>query len=202
MIGSLRGTLVERIEGDQLLVEVGGVGYRVLVPSSTTAGQGEPGSQVFLHVHTHVREDAIVLYGFSSRDERHAFESLIGAHGIGPSLALAILSVHKPAALTRAVVAGDLDSLMLVPGVGAKTAARLLVELRARLDVDDLEVPELDGASSSARSAATPLAEVGAALGGLGYAPDEVRRALRALPEDGCTEDLLKAALRELAVAG
>ncbi len=115
---------------------MGGVGYRVLVPSGALGQIGWPGSPAFLHVHTHVREDAIILYGFPSRDERACFEALIGAHGVGPAVALALLSVHSPAALQRAVLADDADALMLVPGVGKKTAIRLLVELKARLDID------------------------------------------------------------------
>ncbi|MGH9207845.1 MAG: Holliday junction branch migration protein RuvA [Acidimicrobiales bacterium] len=194
MIGSLRGVLLDRPGSDQVLVEVNGVGYRVLVPVSTMAGLGELGSQVFLHVHTHVREDAIILYGFVNREQRQAFESLIGAHGVGPSLAIAILSVHSPLELSRAVACDDIDALTLVPGVGRKTAVRLLVELKARLDL-----PEIDGLPGGFTTVPTPRAEVSAALGGLGYGPDEVRSALRALPEEGATEELLKVALRELA---
>lgn len=146
MIGSLRGVLLERLAvadrtaGIELLVEVGGVGYRLVVPAGTSAVLGEAGSPVFLHVHTHVREDAIVLYGFATREERVCFEALLGAHGVGPGLALAILSVHSPAALRRALFTDDVDALTLVPGVGKKTAARLLLELKSRL-----YLPELDG---------------------------------------------------------
>ena len=93
---------------------------------------------MFLHVHTHVREDAIVLYGFAHADERRCFEALLGAHGVGPSLALAILSSMSPAALSTAVLEDDVDTLCLVPGVGKKTAARLLLELKARLDLPTL----------------------------------------------------------------
>ena len=101
---------------------------------------------MFLHVHTHVREDAIVLYGFAHADERRCFEALLGAHGVGPSLALAILSALSPAALSTAVLEDDLATLCLVPGVGKKTAARLLLELKARLDL-----PTLDGGPSAGR---------------------------------------------------
>ena len=138
MIGSLRGTLADRPATGEVLVEVGGVGYRASVPASTFAALGPTGSEVFLHVHTHVREDAIVLFGFAHADERRCFEALIGAHGVGPSLALAILSSLSPASLSTAVLEDDVDTLCLVPGVGKKTAARLLLELKARLDLPTL----------------------------------------------------------------
>jgi len=195
VIGSLRGTVLDRIPGSppEVLLEVGGVGYRVSVTPTVLAG-AELGGPLFLHVHTHVREDALVLYGFGARDERLCFEALLGAHGVGPALALAILSALTPAALQRALLADDVDALTAVQGVGKKTAARLLVELKARLDLDldgDL-VPVAGNGTPSAR------AEVRAALAGLGYGPDEVREAVRDLPDDGAVEDLLKAALTVL----
>ncbi|MDQ6614089.1 MAG: Holliday junction branch migration protein RuvA [Actinomycetota bacterium] len=210
MIGSLRGILLDRvIRGDhpsgEALVEVGGVGYRVHLPASALARLGDVGSGVFLHVHTHVREDAIMLYGFPSRDERLCFESLIAAHGVGPSVALALLSIHSPAALRRAVAADDAAALTLVPGVGAKTASRLLIELKTRLDFD-LDRPELvsvgsgngNGPSHGGR-ASNPRAEVRVALAGLGYGADEVRDAVGRLPDDRPLEELLRSALRHLA---
>jgi Holliday junction DNA helicase RuvA len=208
MIGSLRGVLLDRTtrsdHAGEVLVEVGGVGYRVVVPAGTLSLLGELGGPAFLHVHTHVREDAIVLYGFAGRDERACFEALIGAHGVGPAVALALLSVHSPAALRRAVATDDADALCLVPGIGKKTASRLLIELKARLDLD-LEEPALaavGSSSSSRRGSGGPLAvrqEVRAALASLGYGADEVREALVALPEDGSVEDLVRLALRQLA---
>lgn len=197
MIGSLRGVVLDRTPPATLLVEVGGVGYRVTVPAPVLASS-ELGAPVFLHVHTHVREDAIVLYGFASRDERGCFEALIAAHGVGPGLALAILSVHSPAGLRRVVATDDLDSLTLVPGVGKKTAARLLIELKSALapgDDDNLVVVVNGAGGPSARS------EVRAALAGLGYGADEVRDAVRDLPDDGAVEDLLKSALKQLAAS-
>ena len=198
MIGSLRGILLDRSTKGDVLVEVGGVGYRVQVPTSAHRVLGELGSPVFLHVHTHVREDALVLYGFSTADERVAFEALLGTHGIGPSVALAILSVHSPAALARAVASDDVDALTLVPGIGKKTAARLLLELKSRLDLPS----EVDfTVVTSAAAEASPRNEVRNALAALGYGVEEVREAVRALPEDGAVEDLLRTALRQLAVA-
>jgi Holliday junction DNA helicase RuvA len=210
VIGSLRGVVLDRIgrsQAAEILIEVGGVGYRVLVPTGSLGQIGTPGSPAFLHVHTHVREDAIVLYGFPSRDERACFEALIGAHGVGPAVALSLLSVHSPAALRRAVLADDTDALMLVPGIGKKTALRLLVELKARLDIDfdfDGELHLVGQAPAPAgpgegREAATTRADVRAALAGLGYGSDEIRQALGRLPVDGRVEDQIRLALRELA---
>lgn len=193
MIGSLRGTVVDRLPPAEVLLEVGGVGYRVTVPPGVLA-VGTPGQPLFLHVHTHVREDAIVLYGFAEADARRCFEAVLGAHGVGPALAMGILSVLSPDALRRAVATEDAAALTSVPGVGRKTAARLLIELQSRLDlpVDDLApVPRGLG----------PHAEVRAALAGLGYGPDEVRDALRSLPEAGTVEELLTSALRQMAGA-
>ncbi|HEV7887546.1 MAG TPA: Holliday junction branch migration protein RuvA [Acidimicrobiales bacterium] len=200
MIGSLRGTLLDRWQTGEVLVEAGGVGYRVHVPVSALGSMGDLGDPVFLHVHTHVREDAIVLYGFPAREERACFEALLGAHGVGPALGLAILAAHSPASLARALATDDVEALTLVPGVGKKTAARLLVELKARLDIDlDTDLIAIGPSSSSVPAGAR--AEVRAALSGLGYGPDEVRLATQALPDDGPVEDMLKTALRQLAAA-
>jgi len=198
VIGSLRGVLLDRFPKGELLVEVSGVGYRVAVPNGTLGAVGELGAPVFLHVHTAVREDAIVLYGFPTREERACFEALVAAHGVGPALALAILSVHSPAALRRIVLNDDVDALTEVPGVGKKTAARLLLELKSRLELPDLGA-ELVAVGDGAALAAQ--AEVRAALAGLGYGADEVKEAVRALPEDGSVEEMLRAALRTLAAA-
>lgn len=197
MIGSLRGTLLERTPAGELLVEVGGVGYRVNVALAALGVFDELGSQAFLHVHTHVREDALVLYGFPTRDERTCFEALIATHGIGPALALSILSVHGPAALRRAVATDDADALTCVPGIGKKTAARLMLELKARLDVlsDEADMGVLGTDRGGARG------EVRIALASLGYGAEEVRAAVRELPDDGSVEELLRSALRQLAAA-
>jgi Holliday junction DNA helicase RuvA len=194
VIGSLRGVVVDRPAPGEVIVEVVGVGYRLSVPTSLLATLGGPGSQVFLHVHTHVREDAIVLYGFAHADERRCFEALLGAHGVGPSLALAILSSMSPAALSTAVLEDDVDTLCLVPGVGKKTAARLLLELKARL-----ELPTLGGEVPGGGGNASPRGEARAALVELGYGPDEIRGAMDAVDDDGSVEEMVRTALRELA---
>lgn len=194
MIGSVRGTVLERTSGGEVLVEVGGVGYRCLVPLSAVA-QLAPGGAAFLMTHLHVREDAMTLYGFPTREERDTFEILIVANGVGPKLALAILSVHPPAALRRAVAEDDVDALCLVSGVGRRTAQKLMIELKARLDL-----PDVDLRDNGTGSTPPVRAEVRAALTELGYAPDEVRSVLADLPTEGAVEELLRAALKQLAV--
>lgn len=194
MIGSVRGSVLERLTSGEVLVEVGGVGYRVLVPSSALATL-QPGTPAFLFTHLHVREDAMVLFGFPTRDERDTFEVLLGASGVGPKLALAILSVHQPSSLRRALLEDDLDALTLVPGVGKRTAQRLLVDLKARLDVPDVDLVVTEAGGPS------PRAEVREALTGLGYGSDEVRAVMGQLPDDGVVEDLLRDALKLLSAA-
>jgi Holliday junction DNA helicase RuvA len=197
VIGWLRGTPIERSPSGELLLDVGGVGYRISVPPAVLAAPVRPGAELALYVHTHVREDAIVLYGFSTADERDSFEALLGAHGVGPALALAVLSALSPQELARAVMTDDLATLCAVPGVGRKTAARLVLDLRSRLAVPDtggIDLPAT-GEGRQARS------EVRAALAELGYGPDEIRRALEIAPDEGEVEEMLRAALRELAGA-
>jgi holliday junction DNA helicase RuvA len=191
MIGRLRGTLVHRSARGEIVLDVGGVGYRISVSPATSIALGGIGDEVVVHTHLHVREDALTLFGFATADGRDCFESLLGAHGVGPGLALAILSTHGPDELRRVVLEGDLDALTLVPGVGRKTAARLLLELKSRLDVPD-GLDEPVGANGS------PRAEVREALAALGYQPDEVRRAMGGLPPEGDVKTLVRAALQTL----
>jgi len=198
MIGSLRGHLLDRWGTGEVLIEVAGVGYRVTVTPTTVVELGDPGSAVFVLVHHHLREDAQTLYGFLTRDERDCFEALLGAHGVGPGLALAILSVHGPSALAIVVADDDVDALCLVPGVGKKTAARLLIELKSRLSVPALEAPA--GRAPTRVGPASVRSDVRDALSNLGYQPDEVAAVVRDLPEDGDVSELLKAALQRLAV--
>ena len=196
MIGSLRGRLLDR-HGEELLVEVGGIGYCVTVGEATQRTAGQVGSEVLLYVHHHVREDAETLYGFGSPAELRCFEAMLGANRVGPSLALSILGTHDPATLQRLLATGDIDALCLVPGVGAKTAQRLLVELQARLGVPEFvaAIPAagvVDGGTHS---------DVRAALGQLGYRDDEVNRVVTGLPGDGDASELLREALQQLAGA-
>jgi Holliday junction DNA helicase RuvA len=207
MIGSLRGRVLDRTE-QEVLVEVGGVGYRVLVSPSTAVALGGVGDEALVHIHHHVREDAQTLYGFASAGERRCFEALLGAHGVGPALALAILSVHSPESLQRTLADDDIAALCLVPGVGKKTAARLLVELKSRFSAADIDLARVavggnggtgNGSDSAHASAPSLRADVRDALAALGYGPDEIREALVDVPDEGDVALLLKQALQRLA---
>jgi holliday junction DNA helicase RuvA len=198
MIGSLRGTLLDR-GADEITVEVGGVGYRVTVSPTTTVSLGDLGAEVFCWVHHHQREDDVTLYGFATKDERACFEALLGAHGVGPALALAILSIHTPVALARILAEDDIGALCLVPGVGKKTAARLLIDLKTRLSVPDLGGPPPVPGSPSTTDPAR--ADVRGALTELGYTEPEIREVMADLPPDGDAGALLRDALQRLAAA-
>jgi holliday junction DNA helicase RuvA len=208
MIGSVRGTIIDRSPKGEVIVEtLSGVGYRLTVTSTTLSNLIAAGSEsVFLHVHTHVREDALLLYGFASREERVTFELLISTHGVGPSLALAILSAHTPSSLRTAVATDDTDALTLVPGVGKKTAARLLIELKSKFDGAELDLPTMLvtaggqlGAKAAGAEASDARTDVRAALTELGYGTDEVRSVLKRLPVEGDSSALLRQALVFLA---
>jgi len=192
MIGALRGEVVDISPDGAVIVDVSGVGYEVQLSRRDAEGLG-PGDRVALHVHTHVREDAIVLFGFRERAGRATFEALVAARGVGPSLALAVLSTLSPDELRRAVAAGDSGALTAVPGVGPRTAARLLLELAPRLGSSGANRATVDGAGAVPASATTGDASaretVRQALQELGYGPEEIRQGLRGV-------DL---ALRELA---
>lgn len=201
MIGSLRGTLLDR-SGSEVTIEVLGVGYRVNVSPTTAIALGDLGDEVFCWVHHHQRDEAPTLYGFASQDERRCFEALLGAHGVGPALALAVLSVHSPVALARIVAEDDLGALCLVPGVGKKTAARLVLDLKSRLSVPDLgDTAAPAGAAPTARGGTGARADVREALTGLGYSDAEIREVMADLPDDGDAGILLKDALQRLAVS-
>jgi len=190
MIGSLRGTVLERVGDDAALVEVGGVGYLVQVTPRALA-EMEPTTPVFLHVHHHVRDDGETLYGFLDREERRAFELLIATHGIGPTMAMGILGHLAPAALAAAVAAGDLAALVAVPGVGRKTAERLLVEMKDKLQAP-AALPETGDLPPG-----SPQAEALNALLALGYKPAEATRLLKLAGDDTqSTEELIRRALQ------
>lgn len=197
MIGWLQGRVVAVVEPNDVIVDVHGVGYRLTVPPGDSAA-ARLDEVIELHVHTYVREDAIVLYGFTQAEARRCFEALLGAHGVGPSLAIAILSALSPEALATAVRNEEVDTLCLVPGIGKKTAARLLLELSTRLDVPT--VPR--GTSERGSTGGTPQAarsEARAALSELGYGPDEIAGVLQGSDDEATVEDLVRGALRELA---
>lgn len=188
MIAFLEGTLSEKA-GDRVIVSAGGVGYEVLVPALVLAKLPPTGRQARVYTRLHVRDEAMVLYGFSSLDERGLFDLLITVTGVGPKVALAILSLLTPDALRRAVTTGDLDALTLVPGVGRKVAGRILLDLKDRL-----------GAGGEEPAAHGSLAEVREALLALGLSSQEAREALADLGSNGDrpVEDLLRDALRRV----
>ncbi len=211
MIGSLRGTVIDREpaldKGNaEVLIEVGGVGYRVTVTAGTFASL-TLNDEAFLFVHHHHWEADQKLFGFASRDERSAFEGLLGAHKVGPALALAVLATYPPAQLARVLADDDVDALCEVPGVGKKTAQRLLVDLKSVLVLPVLDTADggpIDLTEHGAR--ATVLADVRDALEALGYGSEEIRTAVAGLDpaevEDAAQADsgrLLKKALRALA---
>src|SRR5579871_4874912 len=138
MIGLLRGRLLDK-RPNQIILDVSGVGYLVAIPLSTFAAIGELPGEVTLLIHTHVREDALALYGFLSQREKHLFELLLGASGVGPSLALKILSGMNVEELVPAIRNGDLVRLTKIPGVGRKTAERIVVELKDKLEAVAVE---------------------------------------------------------------
>ena len=163
MIGLLRGRLLEK-RPNQVILDVGGVGYLVAIPLSTFAAMGELHAEVTLLIHTHVREDALSLYGFLSQREKHFFELLLGASGVGPSLALKILSGMNVDELVPAIRTGDLAKLTKIPGVGRKTAERMVVELK-----DKLEAVTIEAEKPAPASPAGVEADVKSALINLGY---------------------------------
>ncbi|MGC2765169.1 MAG: Holliday junction branch migration protein RuvA [Candidatus Acidiferrum sp.] len=163
MIGLLRGRLLEK-RPNQVILDVTGVGYLVAVPLSTFAALGELHGEVTLLIHTHVREDALSLYGFLSQREKHLFELLLGASGVGPSLALKILSGMNVEDLVPAIRTGDLARLTKIPGVGRKTAERMVVELK-----DKLEAVAAEAEKPATASPAGVDADVKSALINLGY---------------------------------
>jgi holliday junction DNA helicase RuvA len=195
MIGQLRGRLADK-RPNQVLVDVGGVGYLVQVPLSTFASLGELRTEVTLLIHTHVREDAFSLYGFLSSREKHFFELLLSASGVGPSLALKILSGMSVEELVPAIRGGDLARLTRIPGVGRKTAERMVVELK-----DKLEAVAIEAEKPAAASSAGTEADVVSALVNLGYETRAAENAVsEAKPKVGIAsfEKLLRASLQSL----
>jgi Holliday junction DNA helicase RuvA len=187
MIAFVEGTLAEK-GADRVVVAVNGTGYEVLVPALTLAKLPPPGRRARLFTRLQVRDDGMVLYGFASADERSVFDLLITVSGVGPKVALAILSILGPDALRRAVVAGDVDAITLAPGVGKKVAGRVVLDLKDKV-----------GASVETTSSG-PVAEVREALLSLGLTAQEAREAMAGLTPDGdrSVEDLLRDALRSV----
>jgi Holliday junction DNA helicase RuvA len=186
VIAFLEGRIAEKA-GGRVVLDVGGTGYEALVPASTLAKLPPVGKAAKLFTRLHVRDDQMILYGFSSTEEREWFDSLVTVNGVGPKVALAFLSALSPEALRRAVSAGDPEALTIVPGVGKKLAQRVVLDLRDRLGGD---VVVLEG----------PLSDVREALLSLGLSPQEASEAMAGLPTDGKrpVQDLLREALQKV----
>lgn len=189
MIGRLRGLILERGH-DAIVIEVGGVGYVVAVTPRTLSDLPGLGQEVVLHTHLHVREDQLALFGFDSAPDKELFSLLLGVSGVGPKLAMAILATMTHEQLRIAVTTDDIAALTAVPGIGKRSAQKLLLELKPRLDV-------LDGPSI----ATGPLGEVREALEGLGYSAEEIRGTLAEMPEDLPVEEMVKRSLQQLGKA-
>lgn len=187
MIGRLRGVIAGK-NADRVLLDVAGVGYEIAVPPRTLVELPGIGEEGVVHTHLYVREDAMALFGFADEDQRDLFRVLLSVSGVGPKVALAILGTMTPDDLRRAVLTEDAAALTAVPGIGKRSAQKLMLELRPKL-----ELPDSDLVSPS-----SPLAEVRAALEGLGYHSDEIRLAMAELPDTDEVESLLRHALQEL----
>ncbi len=194
MIAELRGRLLRK-QPQEAVVDVSGVGYRVTIPLSTFYRLGEPGAEVRLLVHTHVREDALALFGFLTSAEQALFERLIAVSGVGPKLAIAILSGIEAPELVSALRTSDVSRLTRIPGVGKKTAERLSLELK-----DKMQGLEASAEAAPAIAPASAEDDLVSALVHLGYSRPEAERGVaRALSHgEGRFEDLLRRSLREL----
>jgi holliday junction DNA helicase RuvA len=193
MIASLRGTLLAT-SADSAIIDTGGVGYQVFVPRPVLEGLGQIGSTVQVFTYLHVREDALVLYGFASPEQRAFFETLIGVTGVGPRMALGLLSAAPLDQIQLAIASENVAILSQVPGIGKKTAARLVLELKGKLDLSKL--PTTVAVATPAISALN--AELQEVLTSLGYSALEAQSAVSALPADAPPdlEERLRLALR------
>jgi Holliday junction DNA helicase RuvA len=192
MIASVRGKLIF-VGVDHAVVETGGVGFLIFAPRPVLGGFGELGAEVLLYTYMHIREDVLQLYGFASTDQRHLFETLLGVSGIGPKVALSMLSNSQPDELRIAIASGDTARLSRVPGIGKKTAERLVLELKGKLDLKGLPLP-----AAATPAQATANAELAEMLGSLGFSASEAAAAIAALPADAPPdlEERLRLALR------
>jgi Holliday junction DNA helicase RuvA len=189
MIATLQGTVTDKGE-NYLIVETGGVGFKVHMPAPLVARWGTPGKHVQIFTHLHMRENEVSLYGFETRNELSFFESLLGVSGIGPKVALGTLSAGHVDALRSAIAAGDSDYLTQLPGIGKKTAQRIILDLRGKLEEEELApVPAVSRVDE----------DVIAALISMGYNDTEARATVASLPEEEmAVEDRLLLALRHL----
>jgi len=191
MISSLQGKL-ESLGTDRAIINVGGIGFQVYLPTSTLSSLGSVGDEVKLYTHLHLREDNVTLYGFATVEELALFQTLIGVSGLGPRLALAMLSAMSVEQLTMAIVTGSTDLLTTVPGVGKKMASRLVLELKEKIGAGWVMAPATEIARENA--------DVLAALTSLGYSASEATKAVATLPPspDLKLEEKIKLALQYL----
>ena len=192
MIASIRGQLIF-IGVDHCVVETGGVGFLIYAPRNVLGALGELGGETLLYTHLHIREDVLALYGFASTDQRHLFETLLGVSGIGPKVALSLLASAPTDELRATIAGGDTARLSRVPGIGKKTAERLVLELRGKLDIKGL--PVAAGATPALVAANSELSEL---LVSLGFSAAEASAAITALPADApaALDERLRLALR------
>jgi Holliday junction DNA helicase RuvA len=200
MIGRIKGIIIDK-QAPVLLVEVNGVGYEVEAPMTTFYRIPELGKEVTLHTHFVVREDAQLLYGFYEKDERELFRLLIKVNGVGPKMALAILSGMEGAEFVRCVQDHDTNTLVKLPGVGKKTAERLVIEMQDRVKAFSQwgSQPKLTPVSNTQRSARTEINDAESALISLGYKPQEAAKSIAALDTDGLkSEEIIRQALKNM----
>lgn len=194
MIDRLRGQLVEK-DPEGVVVECGGVGYRAAAPLSTLRALPAVGEECVVHTRMVVREDAMLLFGFATREEREAFDALVSVSKVGPRLALAVLSAMTPGQMVEAVARGDVQRFAAVPGLGRKTAERVVLELKGR---ELVAAGGGRGGGISGGDGGGPFMEAREALTGLGYSLEEAEQALRDVPPQETVEQYIKAALRRI----
>ena len=188
MIGFLKGNFLGN-DGESMMIDVGGVGYSV-VPSASVRGKGfSSGSPISLYIHTHVRENELKLFGFSSLEERQIFELLLTVSGVGPKTALAIVSIGGPNEVRRAIGTADVDHFTAIPGVGKKTSQRIIVDLKSKIG----GVGELDLASDTSGSS-----ELAAALKSMGFVSEEMKEAVKKVDKKKKLEDQIRQALQAI----
>lgn len=198
MISYIRGELAA-LEKDKVIVDVGGVGYGIYMPGQAMALLPPTGSEVKIHTYLNVREDAMQLFGFLTRDDLEIFKLLIGVSGIGPKGGLSILSKLSPDDLRYAVLSGDVKAISAAPGIGKKTAEKLIIELKDKLDIADVLDHAIGNDAPAAENNSTIQSEAVQALVALGYGSTESLRAVKQVElENPTVEDLLKEALKKL----
>lgn len=196
LIAQLSGKIIEK-DDRSVVLDVGGVGYRLFMSTNSLSQVPSQDSSTTVYTYLYVREDAMQLFGFTSLEEKELFENLVSVSGIGPKVALAVLSTFSPVSLKKAIITEDLDLITAVPGIGKKSAGRLVVELK-----DKLVLPELELVSSSGgKGKDSAYSQVRAALVGLGYTTAEATRALEGYPSDKemSIEEMVKYGLKNLA---